>query len=1114
MSKSRFCYSGSVLAISLLLSVSATTALAQESTKPKTTSAAEAEKDTDLEQVVITGSFIRGTPETAAIPVEAINLKEIQDRGSPSNLDLVKSLSEIGAVAGEANRNNAFAIGAQTINLRSLSSSRTVVVFNGRRFPEQYSFSVGRFNNIAVIPNAAIGRVEVLKDGGATTYGADAVGGVVNYITRPAFNGLEANANYRYIDGSKGDYDISVLGGKKYDNFNMMGVLSYTKRSDLPLTDRDFALNPYLYNPAAWNSANNPGSYSFQTSAGQTIGVGANVYTGNRTISATGVLRDPYCNQLGGFSGFSSTPSPVCYTQSGPVQNLVEETSTYQAYLEANYTFSEKLKLHGELLYYGLDIPGVPIDNGGALVSNFPIAIGAGNPTGASQTTTTTATGATVGGTPAYFVPGTNPYVAEFLTAFKNQDGTSAFTPTQVTSLTGPNGRVVLAQGLWRPYGLGGIPGGPIIDEQHNYSKQLRYTLEAKGNLGKFAGIEFDYNTAATYNTLTYNIDSRDILIDRLQDSLNGYGGASCNKSLATPGLGGCSYFNPFSTAISTVRATGQASGIPNVHENSVDLVNWMYVPVTLKRTSEYLILDAVLRGSADYHLWSSQNIDFAVGSQYRRIHEVNDLSDNADRTVSPCATLGVTTCVNRTGPLVFSRGANLFGFTNDSDRSYPVASAFAEVKVPITDNFYVQWATRYEKFFSDIGAKDNDVIVNQGAARWQVTPWLALRGTAGQTFSNVNPPAANTIPGGTSLAAAAYGGNSVTYTTNNFANVAVRPESGLTWNAGAMFNFGQFTGSIDYYHIKIKDIARANTATNFIEAVLLPGQSTALQGARLVDCSSSAFTTSQAALGGRKFFELAGACTQGSTTIAQALQGATVNFFGAQGQQTALYNGSTLETDGIDLGAKYRVGDVWGGDLTIRADSSIVLNWEAGAFVVEGTPVSAAFGGTGSLHVASTKTGGQRVATWRGSIGATYSKGRHTFDWQTNITSAFDDDEVANYTPTAAFNANIGDVNGRIPTGACVAPDYNAAAGAGSGQFGQYNACQNVLITNGMRIGDTFNSDFTYTYRPTPSMTVNLTIQNVFGTDPEFARGILGYDAYSGSALGRTFRIGIRKTL
>ncbi|HET9159944.1 MAG TPA: TonB-dependent receptor plug domain-containing protein, partial [Caulobacteraceae bacterium] len=183
-SRALFGSAASTIVLAALLQAGMT-AQAQAQDRPK---AAAANADTattdgtEVEQVVVTGTFLRGTPQTAVVPVEGTNLEELRDRGSPSNMDFVKGLSEIGSVAGEANRLNAFAIGAQSINLRNLGSQRTVVVFNGRRFPEQYSFSVGRFNNIAQIPNAAIGRVEVLKDGGATTYGADAVGGVVNFI--------------------------------------------------------------------------------------------------------------------------------------------------------------------------------------------------------------------------------------------------------------------------------------------------------------------------------------------------------------------------------------------------------------------------------------------------------------------------------------------------------------------------------------------------------------------------------------------------------------------------------------------------------------------------------------------------------------------------------------------------------------------------------------------------------------------------------------------------------------------------------------------------------------------------------------------------------------------
>ena len=154
------------------------------------------EARSELEEVVVTGSFIRGTPEDSAMPVEVVSFEELQNMGRPSNLDLIKTMSESGGVAGENNRVNFYPIGAMTVNLRSLGSRFTTVVFNGRRFPEQYSVNTGRFNNVAWIPNAAIGSVETLKAGGGATYGADAVAGVVNYVTRKNFEGLELKQSF------------------------------------------------------------------------------------------------------------------------------------------------------------------------------------------------------------------------------------------------------------------------------------------------------------------------------------------------------------------------------------------------------------------------------------------------------------------------------------------------------------------------------------------------------------------------------------------------------------------------------------------------------------------------------------------------------------------------------------------------------------------------------------------------------------------------------------------------------------------------------------------------------------------------------------------------------
>ncbi|MFD3266719.1 TonB-dependent receptor plug domain-containing protein, partial [Phenylobacterium ferrooxidans] len=167
-----------------------------------------------VEEVVVTGSFIAGTPEDAALPVDVIGSKELANRGAPTMVQLIKTIPSSGAVIGENNRFGSGS-GAATINLRNLNSavtgSRTLVLFNGRRLPTspQAISSV----DINLLPTAAIGRVEVLKDGAAATYGSDAIGGVVNFITRTDLDGFELNANYQGISGSPGDYEGSIAYG-------------------------------------------------------------------------------------------------------------------------------------------------------------------------------------------------------------------------------------------------------------------------------------------------------------------------------------------------------------------------------------------------------------------------------------------------------------------------------------------------------------------------------------------------------------------------------------------------------------------------------------------------------------------------------------------------------------------------------------------------------------------------------------------------------------------------------------------------------------------------------------------------------------------------------------
>ncbi|MDP3382814.1 MAG: TonB-dependent receptor plug domain-containing protein, partial [Phenylobacterium sp.] len=172
--------------------------------------AGQASAQTEVEEIVVTGSFIAGTPENAALPVDVISAAELEKQGSPSTTELIKSLTISGPVLGDSNQfatSAQGAIGAGSINMRGLGPQRTLVLFNGRRFMSTDPLT-GVDTNL--IPTAAIGRVELLKDGAAATYGSDAIGGVINFITKKTFSGFEVSGEYRYVDGSDGEYNMSA----------------------------------------------------------------------------------------------------------------------------------------------------------------------------------------------------------------------------------------------------------------------------------------------------------------------------------------------------------------------------------------------------------------------------------------------------------------------------------------------------------------------------------------------------------------------------------------------------------------------------------------------------------------------------------------------------------------------------------------------------------------------------------------------------------------------------------------------------------------------------------------------------------------------------------------
>lgn len=701
------------------------------------------EAPTEIGEVVVTGSFIRGTPEDAALPVEVIGVEELEKRGSPSTLDLIKSLPVSGPVLGDTNQFSTAAqgqVGAGTINLRSIGSQRTLVLVNGRRVTVSAGAgSAGVDTNL--LPVSAIGRVEVLKDGAAATYGSDAIAGVVNFITRKNFNGLEVSGDYRLVDGSNGDYGANALWGKSWDNADILLSAGYQHRSQLKITDRDWSFLPYLTNPSGWSVLGQPPSFLPLSATG---------------APTAGVTRDANCAAVGGYAGFTGTTA-ACYFSYLPFDNLVEHENRYHVFGSADVDLGENHKFHVEAYWAKTDIPKMRFSPA------FPPIQGPNGP----------------GSVGVFSTPASNPGALAAL----QQAGLSA---AQIAATS----RISLT--LFRPLGAGGnalFDGGG----QKGYRNYDIYRVSASltGDTG-FAGIGYD--VGVTYSRTENRQHTPDIFIDKLQRALNGFGGPSCTGT--TPGANGCLWFNPFSTGYAGNPALGLTNpGFVSSTANSPVLLDWLYERGSeTKNTQDLFVVDAVLNGELPIELPGGK-IGWAAGAQYRtQDSSVEFRSPFQDVRVTPCPVPGQTNCTLATGPYIFL-GQGVPSQLEDS-----VYAIFAETNLPITDKINAQAAIRYEDYGGLTGSTTNPKV----ALKWEVFDNFSLRGSIGTTFRGPTPGnrTSSAVTGLSGIQAAGNNFKSVDFT----GNPAVGPEKAFTYNAGAIFEMNGLRVIADYWHFTIKD--------------------------------------------------------------------------------------------------------------------------------------------------------------------------------------------------------------------------------------------------------------------------------------------------------------------
>lgn len=889
----------------------------------------EPANESDSTQIVVTGSFIRGSAENTALPIDVIGSEELADRGAPSVLDLIKSLPSSSGVLGDTNQFDARSSGSEgsgSINLRALGPERTLVLLNGRRLSfNPVPSTSGGVVDTNLIPTAAIGRVEVLKDGAAALYGSDAIAGVVNFITRTDQRGLTLAGAFRLVDGADGDWTFSGAYGKRFGNLRLFLSGGYQHRSPLKAIKRDFTRVTYLENPnGGYTPIGNPGTY---------VPLGAN-------FSAIGTpRRDVNCAALNGFPGFTGT-TPACYSQSVQFDNLVEEEDRYQLFGSVSYELSPAVEVYVEGLYAHTDIPRALTGPSQAPVQ-LPSVHATGDPRLAGR----------------FFVPTNNPGYQSYVAA-----NPGVF----------PVGTAGVQLVAYRPFFLGGNP----LYSTTGGGESMRQT-EAFRISGGFRGEISDtvhYDLTATYMEDANDRTGNDVMVNRLQLALIGLGGPNCDSNASlpgiqgSPGVGGCMYFNPFSTAIA--RNPQQGGVNPQFDSNvtnSQELVGWFYKTFEYHSQSSLLVLDGVLNGTTDLTLPGGQ-IGWALGAQYRKSTYKNRGSDLVDPAVTPCLATPdffVTDCTLRNGALSFISPTTPVNLSGD------VYGVFIELSIPLFKTLGIQAAARFEDYGGGVGSTFNPKV----AAKWDATDWLAIRGSISTTFRG--PPLIATDPNPSTTLQNVRG---VFRAIDNFGNPELKPESATAYNLGLLIDAGGFRASVDYYTLKLRETI-STEPIGALASLLYPSNTTNR-------CNDPAYA---AVLARFTFQDLNGNGTADDCAAANIAR-VRINTI----------NGAPVDISGLDIAASYVIDDLMGARVTLGADATWTIKYDLAELRLGNLILSSPFDAVGKLNF---QTAAYPLPEWKGTAFVNIETGAHNLRLSGRYFDRYFDQRTDIFSPSTNYS-------------------------------------------------------------------------------------------------------------
>lgn len=653
---------------------------------------------TQVDDIVVVGSNIRGASTTAALPVVVMDREAIQDAGVVSGDDLFRSIPQMGDVLFEAANNpqtsNSARGDVNSVNLRSLGVGNTLVLINGRRMV-QHPTSQGTSDtgtvpvlsyNSNAIPVAGLERVEVLLDGAAAIYGADAVAGVVNTVMRDDFDGVTFESQYGGAEGTGfTELELNLFAGKDLDRGNISLYASYTDRSELWADEQDFTrtddLRPLFNQYPGFETTDVPDGRSSHTPWGrfQLPGFTSSTrprYFGTRIASTSGTFRiqpasfgcdgaplDGGLCLVSGVTAYNSTNREMRYDTrvDTTVRSAIERVNLFAS---GYYELTDSIEFFGEAGFYAAESRAVqpPVINLNDLwipASNY------WNPFG-----------------PVTF-----------------SDGSP--NPNRLPGLTFvPNEGLPVYMGNHR-----------FVDAGFQDVTVENYQVRLLGGLrGEWAG--FDWETALLYSGARATDSSPNVNSTALQQSL----------ALSTPDA-----YNPFNGGCVDTPSYGDCTPSSPV---AIDAILFQ-----MERVSETTLTLADFKMSRS-DLWSlpGGNVGVAFGVEFRHETQMDDRDENLDGTFT--FTDMVSGEVNQSNVAAVSPNPDTEGsrdvFGAFIEFAVPVVSP--EMNIPLVRSLDVQLAGRFENY-SDFGSVAKPKI----ALAWDIVDGVRVRASYSEGFRAPN---------------------------------------------------------------------------------------------------------------------------------------------------------------------------------------------------------------------------------------------------------------------------------------------------------------------------------------------------------------------------------------